>query len=164
MRDDREDQQERREDDAAIEDGDDGGQDEVCGDGPRMQGLVEDVERGSGYRQGEENSEQADSGPDSGAGGKASAGQRPAGVEQEKSSEVLADEFRNGKRDVGDADPGGDEAIEDAGLHLPCKEREIVRVERGMKAVLDGGEVDAIVFDSRMVPLDEQSRGGEESQ
>jgi dolichol-phosphate mannosyltransferase len=61
---------------------------------------------------------------------------------------------------VGEAHGRGHEAIEDAGLHLQGEEAEVVRIERGVEAMLDGREVDGIVFDTGVVSFDEQRRAG----
>ena len=146
--------------DAALKNGNDGGEDERGGDGAGMEILVEDVERGTGDGHGEEDADESDAGPLSGGGGKAAAGNAPAAPQEKIRGEELAEEFGNGDGDVGEAHSRGHDAIEDAGLHLQGEEVEVVRVERGVQAALDGREVDGIVLDAWVISFDEQRRAG----
>lgn len=59
-----------------------------------------------------------------------------------------------------EADERGHEAIEEAGLHLQGEEAEVVRIECGVEAMLNGRKVDGIVFDTGVVSFDEQRRAG----
>ena len=83
---------------AAIENEQDGPEDECRRDGARMQVLVEDVERGAGDGQGEEHADESNAGPLSGRGRKAAAGECPAAPEEKKCSEALAEHLGDRRR------------------------------------------------------------------
>jgi dolichol-phosphate mannosyltransferase len=57
---------------------------------------------------------------------------------------------------VGEASPGSDEPVEDAGLHLEREEAKIVRIEGGMEPTLNRGKVDRVIFHTGVVSFDEQ--------
>ena len=130
-------------------------------DGAGMQVLIEDVECRARHGQSEEHADQSNAGPLSGRGGKAAPGQCPASPEQKKCRQALADHLGDRDGNVREANPGGHEPIEDAGLHLQGEQPEIVGIERGVEAALDRGEINRVVLDSGMVSFDEQRRGAD---
>ena len=60
---------------------------------------------------------------------------------------------------MGQADPAGHEAIENAGLHFEGKKPEVVGVKGGMEAALNRGKIDCIVLHSWVVSFHEQRPG-----
>jgi dolichol-phosphate mannosyltransferase len=124
-----------------------------------MQILIEDIEGGAGNRQREEHANHGDASPLSGGCRKAPTSERPASPEEKECRQALAHQFGNRDWDVSEVDPRGHEPIKNAGLHLQREQAEVVRVERGMEAALDRGEVNRVIFDPGVVSFDEKRPG-----
>jgi hypothetical protein len=141
---------------AAVENEEDGPEDESRRNGARVQVLIEDVKRGARDGQGEEHADESNGGPLSGSGRKAAASECPAAPEKKKCGEALAHHLGDGEGNVGEANPRSNETVENAGLHLQREEAEVVRIKGGMEAALNGGEVDGVIFHTGVVSFDEQ--------
>ena len=50
-----------------------------------------------------------------------------------------------------EADETGDPLIEEGGLHLYAEECRIVRIESRIQVAFYGGEIDAVIFDARVI-------------
>lgn len=161
MKHDGSDEENASEHESAVQNKQNGPEDERGCDGAGMKILVKDVEGRPSHGQSEERAYQGNTGPVSGRRGEATPGQSPASPEQKKCRQALSDHFGDRDGNVCEMNPGGHDPIKDAGLHLHCEQPEIVGVERGVKAALDRGEIHRIVLDSGMISFHEQRRGAD---
>jgi hypothetical protein len=127
-----------------------------------MEVLIHDVERCAGDGEGEHGAEHGDAGPLGGRGGEEAAEDEESGTHYEEDGGALPEELAPCDRDVGDAKGLGDDLVKDRGLELGFKERGVVGEELGLEIVLDGGEVDGIVFSAGMVAHDQKGHQGKE--
>ena len=137
----------------AIENCGGGEEDQSRGDGARMQLRVDEIEGGAGGRQRKKYGKHGDGSPVRGGGAKHAAREPQRPDEDERDGSDLPEQRDDIYWKVRDADGSGDELVENAGLHLHAKHFRVVGEERGIEIAMDGREVNAVIFDARMIAL-----------
>ena len=123
-----------------------------------MQVLIHDVERSSRHRQSEHGGHHGDSGPAGGSVLKEPANDAPAGPDDQQDGDRLPEQFRPGQRNPSQPHKVRHPRVEYAGAHLQLEESRVVREESRIQIRLDGGQVDAVVFDAGVVPHDAEAK------
>ena len=125
---------------------------------PRMQMLVDHVERGSGHRKSEHCRDQRNSAPS-----------RPRFFEKpvrdlfhrpenQKKRDPLHQQFGPRDRQVRPADELRHPCVKECGFELQPEEFSVVREERGIQVRLDGRQIERVVLEPRMVAHDQEPK------
>ena len=151
-------------DEFAVEHTDDRCENGGGGECSRVQVLVDDVESAAGDRERQEHGDQRGRGPVGTRLGEAAAADAPAAQQHAVNREEVPCENDPSNRQLRGTNRSCDYFIENGGLQLHCEEIGVVREERGIDVMLDGGEVDLVVFGSGMIAGDEHGKGREQQQ
>src|SRR5208282_3183063 len=82
----------------------------------------------------------------------------------QKHRNKLPQQNRGSRRQMSEANGVRNQLVENRGLQLHFEEVGVVRIKRGIQVPLDGGQINAVVLDSRVVALYQHGQGGKYTQ
>ena len=124
--------------------------------GAGVQVLVHQIQRSTGNWKSEECRHGRDCGPPGRPLGKTMAGDPPASPQNQENNQDVPGQDDHRQRQMAQPDCARDQLVENGRLQLQSEEVRVVRIERGIQIMLDGGEVDSVVFSAGVIAVDQE--------
>src|ERR1035438_9816654 len=122
-----------------------------------VQVLVHDIQRCAGHWESKQSHEHGQARPSSGGLLKEPANNAPASPDDQQDRESMQQQFCPSHLHSGDFNKPRHPCIKDTCPQLQLEESRVVGVECRVQICLDGSQIDAIVFRTRMVPRDKEA-------